>query len=496
MENNTKKELKVVLSPELHDELRFTFRPELLENIIYLPESLGNNKWQCCCGSTSELDVCPICGMDKNTVFSKVNAAYLSRHRKARIARKKKAVQDQQAMMAAQLLKKNKKQKQPDENTKKFGILVGVIILCAAIIASIAIIFSGNGDPKKPIDTTINNVQQTTSPDFTEPEESVTLSPETEESTVSPETQLETEPETTIPETTAPVIAVEVTITNSTDVISTVANGKWPSGASGNVSVGGLVYTSGEYDYIASNGITVLDKSGNTVSTLTSNKALGITGSGTYIFYIDEQYSVHRIDITTKEDITFPYKARMICAYYDELYYVPNEGPGFFASNFYGDKTKIVTTTLNIYALNNTADKLYFSTDESLAVITSQDGNVTTFCPDGAKTQSIIEITECIFYTDAKGVLKFYNPKLGPNPGFEYPRYGMNITYVSAYDNRVYVRAVNPTTGAVTWLSTSWVSGTWLFNPASFTATGVTTEALYITGSAIYDGNLNRFAVN
>lgn len=492
MENNTKKELKIVLSPELHDELRFTFRPELLENIIYLPEALGNNKWQCCCGSTSELDVCPICGMDKNTVFSKVNAAYLARHRKARIARKKKAVQDQQAMMAAQLLKKNKKQKQPDEKNKKFGILVGVIILCAAIIASIAIIFNGNDDSKKPIDTTINTVQQTSPAGTTAPEESETLSPESEETTNAPET----EPETTIPETTAPVVAVEVPITNSTGVISTVADGKWPSGASGNVSVGGLVYTSGEYDYIASNGITVLDKSGNTVSTLTSNKTLGITGSGTYIFYIDEQYSVHRIDITTKEDITFPFKARMICVFYDELYYVPSEGPGFYASNFYGDKTKIITTTLNIYALNNTADKLYFSTDESLAVINSKDGSVTTFCPDGAKTQNIIEITECIFYTNSNGILKFYNPKLGPTPGFEYPRYGMNITYVSAYENRVYVRAVNPENGAVIWLYTRWIPGTQLFAPANFKSTGITTNSLYITGSAVYDGNFNRFAVN
>ncbi len=491
MENNTKKELKIVLSPELHDELRFTFRPELLENIIYLPEALGNNKWQCCCGSTSELDVCPICGMDKNTVFSKVNAAYLARHRKARIARKKKAVQDQQAMMAAQLLKKNKKQKHPDEKTKKFGILVGVIILCASVIASIAIIFSGNDEPKKPIDTTINTVQQTSPADTTIPEESETLSPETEETTDIPETEPATPPETT-----APIVPVEVPITNSTDVISTVADGKWPSGASGNVSVGGLVYTSGEYDYIASNGITVLDKSGNTVSTLAANKVLGITGSGTYIFYIDEQYSVHRIDITTREDITFPFKARMICVFYDELYYVPNEGPGFYASNFYGDKTKIITTTLNIYALNNTADKLYFSTDESLAVITSQDGSVTTFCSDGAKTQSIIEITECIFYTDSKGVLKFYNPKLGPNPGFEYPRYGMNITYVSAYENRVYVRAVNPANGAVIWLYTRWIPGTQLFAPANFKSTGITTNSLYITESAVYDGNFNRFAVN
>ncbi len=489
MENNTKKELKVVLSPELHDELKFTFRPEVLENIIYLPEMLGNNKWQCCCGSTSELEVCPICGMEKNTVFSKVNAAYLARHRKARIARKKKAVQDQQAMMAAQMLKKTKKQNKPDEKNQKVGILVGIIFLCAAIIISIAMLFDGNDHSKKPTDTTNNTVQSTSPSDTTSPEENETQSPET---TIEPET----EPETTIPETTAPIVPVEVPFTASTGYLATVSDGKWPTGTSGNVSVGGLVYTDGEYDYVATNGITVLDKLGNTVSNLTNNKAIGITGSGTYIFYIDEQYSVHRIDVTNKEDITFPFKAKMICTFFDELYYVPNEGPGMYASNFYGDKTKIITTTLNIYALNNTADKLYFSTDESLAVITSQDGSVTTFCPDGAKTKSIIEITECIFYTNQNGILKFYNPKLGPTPGFEYPRYGMNITYVSAYENRVYVRAVNPANGAITWLYTRWTPGTQLFAPSAFKSTGITTDALYISGSAVYDGNLNRTAVN
>ena len=63
--NNSKKELKIVLSPELYDELRFTFRPAQLENIIYKPEIINETKWQCCCGSECELDVCPICGMER-----------------------------------------------------------------------------------------------------------------------------------------------------------------------------------------------------------------------------------------------------------------------------------------------------------------------------------------------------------------------------------------------------------------------------------------------
>lgn len=486
MNNNTKKELKVVLSPELHDELRFTFRHEVLENIIYLPETLGEKKWQCCCGSVSELDVCPICGMDKNTVFSKVNAGYLARHRKARIARKKKAVQDQQAMMAAQMLKKTRKQKKEDKSTSKLGILVGVILLCAAIIISIAIIFGGDGDGKKPVDTTINPIS-TNAPDTKAPEESETKSPETEPAT---------EPETTIPETTAPIVPVEVPIAPADGHVATVGDGKWPAGASGNVSAGGQVFASEEYDYIALNGITVLDRAGNTVSLLTENKALAITGSGNYIFYIDESYSVHRIDTTTKEDVAFPFKAKMICTYFDELYYAPYDVPGLYASNFYGDITKIVSTALNVYAMNCTADKLYFSTDESLAVISSSDGKVTTFCPDGAKATSIIEITECVFYTGTDGRLKFFNPIISNSFGVEYPVYNVAITHVTAFENRVYVRTVDPYSGAVLWYFTRWIPGTGLFAPSAFASTGITTSSLYVSASAVYDGNLYRYAVS
>ena len=94
MEKTSKKELKTVLNAEIYDEMRFVFRPDQLENIIYKPEMLGDKKWQCCCGSESELEICPICGMEKHTVFSKVNAGYLAHHRKTRIARKRKAMQD------------------------------------------------------------------------------------------------------------------------------------------------------------------------------------------------------------------------------------------------------------------------------------------------------------------------------------------------------------------------------------------------------------------
>ncbi|MBE6642154.1 MAG: DUF5050 domain-containing protein [Ruminococcaceae bacterium] len=489
MENNTKKELKVVLSPDLYDELRFTFRPEVLENVIYKPEILGENKWQCCCGAENELDVCPICGLEKNTIFSKVNAAYLARHRKARIARKKKAVQDQQAMMAAQILKKNKKTKKNDDRSKKFGTLVGIIILCIAFIVSMVMIFGGNDDTGKPSETNI----QTTAPDLIDN----TTSPEEESTSPVPETTVdETEPETTEPETTAPIEPVEVPMTPTKEHVATIGEGKWPTGASGNVTAGGLVYTDETYDYVGQNGIIVLDKNGNKVDTLTENKTLGITGSGNYIFYIDEAYSVHRIDKETKEDIAFPYKAKMICAYFDELYYVPNEGAGFYASNLSGDTTKIITATLTIYALNATADKLYFSTEESLAVITSKEGAVTTFCPGGAKANSIIEIADCVFFTSPDGILKFYNPALANTYGVEYPVNDVAITLISAYENRIYVRTYNSVTGQTLWYFTRWTPGTWMFNPAAFATTGIYTDSLYISRNAVYEGNFYRYQIS
>lgn len=488
MERNTKKELKVVLSQELYDELRFVFRPEVLENILYKPEILGETKWQCCCGSVNEHEVCPICGMDKNTVFSKVNAAFLDRHRKGRIARKKKAMQEKKALMAAQMLnqKKTKSPKNKDNKNKNLGIMLGILLLCIAIIISVVILVTDKGTNNPPIDTgkSTETVERTTAPETTAPSESDDA----------PET---TAPETVPPETTAPIVPVEIPSEPANTHVATVGNGQWPTGASGNLTAGGRVFTDSQFDYLAKDGITVLDKSGNTVSVLTSNKAISITGNGeNYIFYIDESYTLHRIDTTDKADKTFDIKAKSACVYGDEVYYIPAEGNGLYACNFYGDMTKIIMKDLGVYALNATADKLYFSTDESLAVISGDGSKVTTFCPDGAKATSIIEITECVFYTGTDGKLKFYNPAISSSFGVEYPRYDVAITHVSAYQNRVYIRTVNPNSGEVLWFFTRWTPGTQLFAYSAFASTGITTSDLYISSSAVYDGNFTRFAVS
>lgn len=510
---NTKKELKVVLSPELYDELRFIFRPETLENIIYKPEILSETKWQCCCGSESELEVCPICGMEKNTVLSKVNASYLARHRKARIAKKRKAAQEKQALMAAQMLKKTNKAKKDKDNNKKAGTLIGVLFLCVAVIACIFIIFNDKPQDDNPKDTTGTTINTTSPEDTTAVPEDTTAAPEEtttspEDTTKSPEDTTTTpedttttpEDTTTIPEETGPATPppaepIQVPTTVTKEVIATIGEGKWASGAVGNLAAGGLIYTDDQYDYIANNGIRVLDKAGKEVSVLTENKALCLTGSGKYIFYIDEQNNVHRINTETKADLAFSIKASSICTYFDELYYTPFEAKGLYAADFFGNNLKILTLQ-QVYAISNVAEKLYFSTEESLCVITSKDSNVLSICADGAKATSILEIVDCIFYTSEKGELKFYNPKLSQIPGIEFPRYNVKFTCITAYENRVYIRTVNPYTNVVEWICTRWTPGTRMFAPTSFASTGIYTDSFYATSTAIYDGNFNRRTVS
>ena len=491
MEKNSKKELKVVLSAELYDELKYVFRPDQLENILYKPDLLGDKKWQCCCGSESEFEICPICGMEKHTVFSKVNANYLSHHRKERIARKRKAVQNQQAMMASQMIdKKNKKKNNKNKSSQKTGIVLGVLVVCIAVVACIFIMINGE-NAKKPVETadksTVNNIESNTD----------NQNQQTQTDEISTDTGAGDD-ETT-DSVNVDVKPIEVTppehIVLSADEINvnpaTIEEGKWAEGASGNTSVGSLVYSGETYDFVSNDGIKILDKSGNEVGVLTTNRSLGITGSGSYVFYIDESNNIHKVNTETKEDVTFNIKAKQICACFEEIYYTDLNETGLFACNYDGFKTKTVTT-LEVFAVSFTAGKLYFSTNESLSVISSKDGNVSVFCKDGAKATSILEITKCVFYTGVDGKLKFYNPLKNTGFSIEYPSYSLNVTHVSAYDNRVYIRTVNPNTQAVLWYSTKWVPGTRLFAAANFTSTGITTESLYVSNNAIYDGNMIR----
>lgn len=486
MERTSKKELKIVLNAELYDELRYVFRPDQLENIIYKPEIINEKRWLCCCGSESELEICPICGMEKHTVLSKVNPGYLAHHRKMRIQRKKKAMQDQQAMMAAQIIKKNKKstKKNKSVDTKKIGTVIGILLLCIALIASVAIIFGGNSskDPSKKPDETKTNV--TTQDNGTTNSSPDTDEPVSDETTVPPVVETDP-PETTPPE---PVVVPNEAVNKNP---ATLKDGQYAPGASGNTTAGSLVFSGETHDYVAIQGLRVVDKNGAEISVITEKTVLGVTATGSFVFYIDENYNVHRYNTESTEDIILSYRAKQICVFFDEIYYTSPDETGLFAANLDGYRTKIITN-LEIFAVSNTADKLYFSTSESLGVITSKDGSALTFCKDGAKATSIFEITNCVFYTAADGKLKFFFPQKKIGFGIEYPIYDVNITHVSAFGNRVYVKTVNPRTNAVLWYVTTWTPGTKLFTPAKFRSTGITTESLYVSNNAVYDGNLVR----
>ena len=485
MKNSSKKELKIVFNAEIYDELKFVFRPDQLGNIIYKPEILGEKKWQCCCGSESELEICPICGMEKNTVLSKVNANYLAHHRKVRLARKRKAMQDQQAMMAAQIIKKNKKNNKP--NNKKLGTVLGVLILCIAVVACVVIVLNGNESKIptiKPVDTTVTtSVETTKAPEKTDDKKDETT--KKKEETTTPPTTETTAPETTLTE----VISVPSEQSNKNP--ATLADGTWFNGASGNTSVGSLVFSGEKYDFVCADGLKILKKDGTKEATITEKKVLGVTAKGDNVFYIDESNLVHKYNIKSKKDTTFAIKAKQICEAFGELYYTSNEETGLFACNFNGQKIKNVSS-LEIFAISKTADKLYFSTSESLAVITSKDSKVITFCKDGAKATSILEMTGYVFYTSVDGKVKFFYPQKTVGYGTEYPIYNVDITHISAFENRVYIKTVNPYTKAVKWYVTTWTAGTKLFTPANFTYIGISSDSLYVSNNAIFDGALNR----
>ncbi len=496
---NNKRELKIVFSSEIYDELKYVFRKDQLKNIIYRPMIIDEKRWLCSCGYETENDVCPICGMEKNTVFSKVNANYLIRHRKMRLARHTKSDENKKAMMA-QMIKPTKKQKQK-KNNKRLGTLIGVLVLCIALVISFVMIFGSANEERPPVEQTTETPTTPTSTDTQSPETDTPTSDNATESTPADDTTEPPASETTPPETDPPATEPPVNndgqptvvpTENVTVNVATVPEGKVASGASGNTSMGGLVYSGTSFDYIAKDGITVLDKNGNVNSVLTTSKALTLSGNDKYIVYVAEDNTLHVIDVETKKDTPFTAKAKSVAVAFDRIYYTPFGENGLYSIDFDG-KGKQILTDKEVFALNATADKLYFSTSESLCVLSSKDGPVQTFCPDGACATSIIEITNFVFYTAKDGKLKYYNPNRPAGYSVEYPVYIGNVTALIAFENRVYIRVDNA--GNISWRTTTWQEGTKLFDAGKFTATSITTPSIFVTNNAIFDGELNRTSI-
>ncbi len=495
---NNKRELKIVFSSEIYDELKYVFRKDQLKNIIYRPMIIDEKRWLCSCGFETEAEVCPVCGMEKNTVFSRVNANYLMRHRKNRLARHSKSDENKKAMMA-QMIKPTKKQK-PKKNNKRTGTLIGVLVLCVALVVSFVMIFGSANNEQPTVDQTTESpttpfITDTQSPETdTQTGDNITESTPSADTTNTPVTDppaTEPSPPETdpfIPDSEQPTVIPSVNVTTN---VATIPNGTVPVGASGNTGMGGLVYSGIEFDYIAKDGITVLDKNGKVSSVLTNNKALSLSGNDKYIAYIAEDNSLHVIDLQTKSDIAFDIKADTVTVAFDRLYYVPFDENGLRSVGFDG-KSRQILSDKEVFALNATADKLYFSTSESLCVLTSKDGPVNTFCTDGAYATGIIEMSNFVFYTDKNGVLKFYNPDKASGFSTEYPVFVGKVTAIIAYENRIYLRVERTDIGTV-WHSTKPESVSQrIFDNKNFESTGITTDSLFVTTNAVYDGELNR----
>lgn len=485
MENKrkSKQELRVTFSPEVYDELKYVFRPDQLENIIYKPQMLEGKKWSCSCGFENEIDRCPICGMEKSTVFSRVNASYLTRHRKARLEKRKNNSEQKKEMMASMLKKPSKKKK----SDNKSGIIIGVVTLCIAVFLCALIIFGTSDKTRKKPDATdtATTVNKDTTASQTESPTETGKTPDTTEHQPVSTTPVNTEPPVTLPP--APDTREPIAIVPAKDNVATVEKGAYAKGASGNVSSGGRLFCVNEYDYIATDGgITVRDKDGKEISRLTSNAAIAVTGNASYIFYINTDNNVMRVSLADKSEISMNIKAVKIVCIFDTLYFSPLDTLGLKQCNPDGKELRDITNE-KVSTVDISADKLYFATDKSLYVITSKEGPATSFCPDGANATSILEMDNYVFYT-SNGNLRVYAPSTYNGFYKVYPLMtGESFTSISAFDGRVYFKAeINGTF--------AWYTSDVLFTTK--TRLNIKTPSIYVTDKGIYDGNLESLSLS
>lgn len=495
MENkkSVKKELKVVFSDEIYDELKYVFRPDRLENVIYAPAMREDGKWLCSCGFETDLGMCPICGMEKATVFSKVNANYLARHRKDRLAHKQRSSKRSKEALAAGSVPSVGAPAPVEGKGRKIGTIAGVIVLLAAIAVSGWLLFRKNPttEPRETDDTAIPH----TSEIDTSGSGNETNTPETNV----PETNV---PETSVPETDSPettpvkvndslsvkVVDSPYEFANTTAEVSTVAISGWPEGASGNVAMGGLVYTASDADYLVKNGISAFDKEGRLIKQITDTEAKAVDGCNDYLFFTDTDNKLRRVTYDGLHESLFDIGVDKFAVYDGKLFYTPYGSDGLYATDFDGGNARRVSDR-KITALNATAGKLYFSTPTGLGVLTAAQSNVTYFAPDAANATSVLELDGSVFYT-VRGLMSLYNPKKASGFGRVYPGdmlSGEQFTAMAQYEDRLYFRVE-------TAAGTRWYSMTALFR--NIKPTEVTTPSLFVTDQGYYDGELNYYKAN
>ena len=491
MDNNeSKKELKVVFSDEIYNELKYVFRPDRLENVIYRPMMKEDGKWLCTCGFETDLGMCPICGMEKATVFSKVNANYLARHRKERLLRKQKSGKSRKKDLAASSAVK--RPSQGSSKGKKIATLIGVAVLLAAIAVSVFLLVRDN-TPKTDPDTTDRTISFETDipetgngPSSVDTEPVSSADPETDET---PETDKPDEKEF------SDLILNEIDspyeTANAEGGVATLKISEWAKGESGNANAGGKVFVSQEHDYLAKDGISEYDKNGVFVRKVTDTIALSLTGNDTYIFFTDGEHKLRRVTYDGMKESIGAVSADKLIVFGNKLFYTPYGEDGLYSLDPVSGILRQVTS-LKVTSLNVAAGKLYFSTSESLAVLVSPDGAMMTFCKDGANAESIMEFDTAVYYT-SNGNFRLYKPEKLAVYGVDYGTFypggmyaGQQFRGMVQFDDRLYYKAEFGGTSM-------WYADTVLF--AGTSETGVTTPDIYATDNGFYDGELNFHSV-
>ena len=458
---NLKQELKIVFSPELTEELKYCFYPEQLAKIKYRPITLDGDRWQCSCGEIASGDTCPNCGMQKTLAFGKINARYLDRHRKERLA------------MMNTLVRPTRK---PKKSAKSRIAVFAVVLLIAALAVGAIIMISNYGkkNPPPPVDPIGSDV--TTAAPVSSEDPETTGIPETTkepESTAAPETTKE--PETTeSPETTKEPETTKVPETTSPSQNLPTPENYLPS--SGNEAMGGEVYSAEKYDYVAKNGLTECDKKGNAVRTLTNEKVSSLCGFGSDLFYV-RNGNVCAYDLTQNVEKVLAEGASSVVTAHETVYFVSSDGRELFRLK--EGKTESVYTG-TVRSMNASAGKLFFSTNDGMYRVVNADAGAENLNPGGAGCSGVVEMDNLFFYT-VYGQLMAYRESDAARLGV-YGLDGWQYTAIIACGDRVYYRAEQ--NGAVTWFETNI-----LFQYKR--DTGVHTKNLYVTSGGLYDGELN-----
>jgi len=404
-----KQELKIVFSPELNEELKYCFYPEQLEKIIFRPLILDETRWQCSCGSVCEGDCCPVCGMQKNLAFGKINAMYLEKHRKERLA------------MMSTLVKPAKKPKKSLGG--RLSVIVAVILIAALAVAAIALIATRGEE--KPVDGTVDPGTSESAPAVTsggetdpissgddssssDPSSESIASPETttdapettetpETTTDAPETTTEA-PETTTqaPETTtaAPETTTQAPETTAAPAVTAPApSANLPTPESyepsvGNATMGGKVYSAEKQDYVVLNGsLKEYGKDGTAVRTLKDSGVSLVSGEGQTLYFALKE-GVYALDLSTgREDkLAIEGEVDRMTAVHGALYYHSKTDNALYR---YADGKSALLASGRVYALEASAGKVYFSTSDGLFRVKDGSADAENINPAGGQCSSI-----------------------------------------------------------------------------------------------------------